>query len=99
MADEDIVRRLDTVIAILQLAHRDEIESARSAIRSDKVNATILDMTTERTPAGKLAKAVGQKTKQSPATISRRLATLVEQGALEKSGGGPTTAYRATGLV
>jgi len=99
MRNEDIGRRLDTIIGILQLAHRDAIENARTAIRDDKVNAAILDAATKWTPAGKLTSAVKQKTKQSSATIGRRLATLVEQGVLEKSGGGPTTAYRATGLV
>ena len=99
MTDEDIGRRLDTIIAILQLAHRDAIENARTAIREDNVNAAILDAATKWTPAGKLTQAVKQKTKQSSATIGRRLARLVDQGVLEKSGGGPTTAYRATGVV
>jgi DNA-binding transcriptional ArsR family regulator len=99
MTNEDIARRLDTIIAILQLANREEIESARSAIRADKVNAAILDATTKEIPAGKLMTTVKTKTKQSPATISRRITALLEQGALEKSGGGRTTAYRATGLV
>lgn len=99
MTNEDIGRRLDTIIGILQLAHREAIENARTAIRDDKVNAAILDVATKWTPAGKLRSAVKQKTKQSSATISRRLATLVDHGVLEKSGGGPTTAYRATGLV
>lgn len=99
MADEDIARRLDTIIAILQLAHRDAIENARTAIRDDKVNAAILDVATKWTPAGKLTSAVKQKTRQSSATIGRRLATLVDESVLEKSGGGPTTAYRATGLI
>jgi hypothetical protein len=99
MTNEDIEQRLNTIIAILQLAHRDAIENARKAIRGDKVNAAILDATTKWTPAGKVTSAVRQKTKQSSATIGRRLATLVDQGVLDKSGGGPTTTYRATGLV
>jgi Fic family protein len=97
--DEDLVRRLDTIIAILQLAHRDEIESARATIRSDKVNTTILDGTKTWTPAGKLTSAVKAKTKQSPATINRRIADLLGLGVLEKQGGGPATEYRATGLI
>src|SRR3954453_14015289 len=99
MSNDDVVRRLDTIIAILQLAHRDEIESARTAIRSDKVSAAILDLAARETPAGKLAHSVEQKTKQSSRTIARRMAQLVEQGALEKSGAGSATTYRATGLV
>jgi hypothetical protein len=99
MTNDDITSRLDKVVAILQLAHRDEIESAKAAIRSDPANAAILDMAAKETPAGKLTAAVGKKTKQSPATIKRRLAALVAAGALERSGGGSTTVYQATGLI
>lgn len=89
----------DRVAAILQLAHRDAIENARSAIRADDVNAAILDATTKMTPAGKVTAGVKTKTGQSSATISRRLATLIELGAVEKHGAGPATQYRATGLI
>lgn len=99
MTNEDITRRLDTIIAILQLAHREEIESARTTIRSDKVKAAILDGAKNWTPAGKLTGAVKAKTKQSPATINRRITELLATGVLEKQGGGPATEYRATGLI
>jgi Fic family protein len=100
MADNaDITARLDRIAAILQLAHWDAIESARATIRADKVSAAILDATAKLTPAGKVAAEVKKKTGQSPATITRRIATLIEQGALEKQGAGPATQYRATGLI
>jgi Fic family protein len=99
MTNDDLARRLDTIIAILQLAHRDEIESARSTIRGDKVKAAILDGTKTWTPAGTLTSAVKAKTKQSSATINRRIAELLATGVLEKQGGGPATEYRSTGLI
>jgi hypothetical protein len=99
MTNDDIGRRLDTIIAILQLAHQDEIESARTTIRSDKVKAAILDFSKAWTPAGKLTSAVKNKTKQSSATISRRIGELLAVGVLEKQGGGPSTEYRSTGLI
>jgi Fic family protein len=99
MADNDIAARLNRIAAILQLAHRDAIESARESIRSDKVNAAILDATAKQSPAGKVMAQVRKKTGQSPATITRRLATLIEQGAVEKHGGGPATQYKSTGLI
>lgn len=99
MTNEDIARRLDTIIAILQLAHRDEIEGARTAIRGDRVNAAILDASKNWTPAGKLTGFVRGKTSQSPATINRRITELLAIGALEKQGGGPATEYRSTGLI
>lgn len=97
--NDDLAARLDRIAAILQLAHSDAIESARASIRADKVNAAILDATTKLTPAGKVAAEAKRKTGQSPATIARRIAALIEQGALEKQGGGPATEYRATGLI
>jgi hypothetical protein len=111
MADnDDIVARLDRVAAILQqgldrnaailqLAHRDVIERNRASIRADKVNAAILDATTRLTPAAKVMAEVKRNTNQSPATISRRIGALIEQGAVEKHGAGPATQYKATGLI
>lgn len=98
-SNDDIAARLDRIAAILQLAHREAIEGARTSIRSDPVNAAILDATTKLTPAGKVTAEVKRKTGQSPATIARRIATLIEQGAVEKQGAGPATQYRATGLI
>jgi hypothetical protein len=86
----------DRIAARLQLAHRDAIESARTEIRTD---TAILAATTKLSPSGKLVSAVKKKTGQSPATICRRIASLLEQGAIEKHGAGPATQYRATGLI
>jgi len=97
--NDEILERLDKLVAIQLLAHRDALESARVSIRADKVNAAILDATTKLTPAGKVVAEVKKKTGQSPATISRRIAALMEQGVVEKQGGGPATQYRSTGLI
>ena len=99
MATEDIVDRLDRLLAIQQLVHREALESARASIRSDKVNAAILDATAKLTPAGKVVSDVKKKTGQSPATINRRIASLMELGLVERQGAGPATQYRSTGLV
>jgi Fic family protein len=99
MTDEDFARRLDTIIAILRLAHREEIETARTTIRADKVRAALLDGAIDWTAAGKLTSAVKAKTGQSPATINRRITELLDLGLLEKQGGGPATQYRSTGLI
>jgi Fic family protein len=99
VTNEDLADRLDKIIAILQLAHRDEIDNARETIRSDKVNAAILDGSRGWTPAGKLTSNVISKTSQSGATINRRINELIAMGVLEKQGGGPATQYRASGLI
>jgi hypothetical protein len=98
-SNDDIAARLDRIAALLQLAHRDAIERARVSIRSDNVNAAILDATMKLTPAAKVMAEVKKKTGQSPATILRRIGTLIEEGAVEKHGAGPATQYKATGLV
>jgi hypothetical protein len=99
VTNEDVVHRLDTVIAVLKLAHRTEIEETRVGIRGDKVSAAILDLSARWTPAGKLTASVRRKTKQSERTVKRRVAELLRDGILEKRGGGPAIEYRATGLV
>ena len=99
MADEEVLRRLDKIVAILQLAHQEEIASTREVIRADKANAMILDAARDWTPAGKLTEVASRKVDQSPRNIRNKIAALLEQGLLEKTGGGNTTAYRSTGLV
>lgn len=99
MADEETRRQLETLIALFKLVHRDEIERARVAIRTDKVNAAILDGSRKFTAAGKLRTAVMKKSGVGSSTFSDRIADLIEMGVLEKQGGGPTTEYRATGLI
>jgi hypothetical protein len=101
MSDADIVRRLDRLIGIIQLAHRDDIEKARATVRADPANRTILDVTAgdEPTPAAAVTNSVVKATDQSARSAARRIAALVEMGAVEKIGAGAQTAYRATGLI
>ena len=90
MSDTDIVRRLDRLIGIMELAYRDDIQRARAAVRADPANATILDATTgdEPTPAAAVTRAVTERTSQSARSAARRIAALVEMGAVEKVGAG-----------
>lgn len=100
MAEELIAEKLDTVIALLQLAFHDQIERARQQIRSDPVAAAILDHADgEGIEAGQLQARVAEQTKQSSRTVRRRIAALVEQKALVQLGSGPATRYRSTNLI
>ena len=96
---EDLIERLDRIAAILKLAFREEIDGARTAIRADTVSAEILELTSGWVAAGQLKSSVISKTGQSKPTVERRIASLVEQGALERRGAGTATSYRSTGLV
>jgi Fic family protein len=101
MADKEILQRLDRIIAILQLANHADIEEGRERIRADDLNAAILEAAVKEIAAGKLIEAAKRGAKGSPSkpTIRRRIAALVDQGALERIGAGPATRYKVTGLV
>lgn len=99
MAEAEIISRLDRLIAVLELAHRDEIARARDEIRGDATYAEILRLSADEVRSGPLSKAVQQKTKQSPKTVQRRIGDLIELGALKRTGAGGNTKYKATGLI
>lgn len=96
--DDEIVRRLDTMIVILKLAYADAIEKARANIRSDKANAAILDASKNWTAAAKV-QAAAATAGSARSTTSKKVVELIDLGVLEKRGGGNTTEYRATGLI
>jgi hypothetical protein len=96
---EEVVQRLDRLTALMRVAHADAIQRAKEQIRADKVNAAILDGAQKWTPSGKLSSAITKKTKTGTSTFKSRVADLLDGGLLEKRGGGPTTEYKATGLI
>lgn len=98
MTDE-VVQRLDRLIGLVELGMRDQLRAAREAIGSDPAYAAILAGATKEVPAGKLSTAVQKKTQQSPRSVARRIAELVEMGALERLGSGGTVSYVTTGLI
>jgi Fic family protein len=100
---EDSSRRLesklDLLISLLRIAHREPIEAARDHVLSDKVNGAVLQVARRGwIEAGELKKVTASKTKTSKPTIERRIAELVELGALERAGAGGHVRYRATSL-
>lgn len=96
---DDVVERLDRLIAVTQLVHRDAMNRARERIRADAVNDAILEFATEWVAAGTLQASVMKATNQSDRTVKRRVAELVAQGVLAKRGAGGSVSYRATGLI
>jgi DNA-binding transcriptional ArsR family regulator len=98
-ANEEVLQKLDKIIAILQIAHKDEIDRARAEITADKVDAAILKAAAKETPAGKLIKAVEAKAKVSDRSVQIHVAKLIERGLLEKTGSGTATTYKTTGLI
>jgi hypothetical protein len=95
-----VLAKLDTIIAIMQLAFRDQIDAARKQMLADPISAAILDKAAAGwVDAGELRSRVAQDTKQSERTIQRRIASLLGQRALDQEGAGPRIRYRATGLI
>lgn len=101
MPDEDIINRLDTIISLLKLAHREPLAIVRQELAGDDVSAAILEATAGDQPvsAGVLKSKAIKATGESESTVKRRIAALVAMGALAKQGGGHTTAYKSTGLI
>lgn len=99
MADEEIIRRLDAILALLKLAYNEPLDQARRQILEDGVNAAILEMTVDDFVAsGQLKRDIAAATRQSEKTVQRRIADLVAVGALEQRTDG-RAAYRSTGLI
>jgi Fic family protein len=98
-AETEVLQRLDKIIAILQIAHKDEIDRARLEITADKVDAAILDAAAKETLAGKVVKVAAAKAKVSDRAVQKHIAELLGRGLLEKSGGGYMTTYKTTGLI
>lgn len=97
---EDVVERLDRLIALLRLAYSDRIQAARDLIAPHPVDRALLEHAADEwLGAGELKKLVMDSTGQSNSTVKARLASLVEAEVLSKRGAGPKTEYRSTGII
>jgi hypothetical protein len=96
--DEAILRTLNRIATILQIAHKDAIAQTRQEIRKDQSYKAILDLATDWTPAGTLRAAV-VKAGQSERTFLNKATELVERGLMERRGSGPSVSYRSTGVI
>jgi hypothetical protein len=98
--DDQVLERLDHLIALLSLAFQESIDAARTRIRSDPVAAAILDAAQDDwIQARALGAAAVEQTGVGARTVARRIAELVGMGALAGRGATHSRAYRATGLV
>ena len=100
MSDQDVLDRLDDIIALLNLAFAEPIGKAREAILKDKTNAAILEaLAVGPLASSDLMEKVKLASGQAERTIQMRLLSLAAQHAIEKLGTtGKTVSYRAAGL-
>lgn len=97
---EAVLERLDSLMALLTLAHGEAIGKTREMLRSDPLNAALLDACAEDwVQAGVLIGAVKTQTGRSAATVRRRIAELAASNALRSRGATSNRAYRSRGIV
>lgn len=99
MRMQRVEEKLDLLISLLKIAYREPLIEEREQVLSDGVSRSILKAL-EKGPleAGKLKQAASAETKASKPTIERRMAALVDLGAVIRSGAGGQVEYRASGL-
>lgn len=97
--EEQVIERLDLMLAVLQLANHDAIERARQELRADPLNAAILDACPDWTPASVVYAKAKEAAGASERTIRTRLVALEARRALWARGSSRDRAFRATGLV
>ena len=99
-ATDDVVERLDLMVATLKLAYASEIEKVRERLRTDAASAAILDESSEAwVKSGDLQKKVVASSGVNARTVRRRLQELLALGAIRQQGSGALVAYRSTGLI
>lgn len=96
--NEALERKLDVLIALTRIGIRDQLERERRALLADDVSLAILRGAQDWIGAGELKSAVMQATKQSEATVKRRISELISGGALQRRGATRSIAYRSSGL-
>lgn len=99
MPDNEITERLDTIIALINLAFAESIERAKQELMTDPVATAVVDaLSGGPLSAGDLKQRAADSCGQSERTVSRRISSLTAQKVIEQSGSGPRSIYRATGL-
>jgi transcription initiation factor TFIIIB Brf1 subunit/transcription initiation factor TFIIB len=98
-AEAELIRRLDTVIALLRIGFRTELTRVRDELMSDSVGRGIIEATEDWIGARELTKKVAEVTGRAERTIRDRIGELVALGVVQSEGATWTRRYRSTGLI
>ena len=99
-SDDEVLERLDRLIALLAIAFDDQLKKVRQEIAADKVAKTILEAVKDQWVAsGDLQRTVSKSAAVSEKTVQRALTSLADRGLLRTQGSGRTTSYRSSGLI
>jgi hypothetical protein len=96
--NDEVLRRLDLLIALTRVGVRDALIRESRALETDRVSAALLRSSENWTSAGELKKQAIKVSGQSEPTVKRRISELVSRGALLREGSGRTVHYRNSGL-
>lgn len=98
MSDE-VVERLDRLIAMFALVNKDALTNAANEVRGDSVKAAILSIAEDWVAAGEMMQKIAKSESVSERTVRNRVAELLTMRALKRDGSGPSVRYRVTGLI
>lgn len=98
--DDEVVERLDRLIALLTIVHGDAISRQREELAADPVNAAIMaEVDGAWVPSGELQRRVSKSTKVAPRTVLRAITGLSGRRLLLSRGSGKSIAYRSSGVL
>jgi hypothetical protein len=97
---DDVVDRLDRMLAILQLAHFEAIQRSSREIRKDPTNDAILEACSDGwVSSAAVRETVRGKTGAQDGTIKKKISELVARRALFERGSTTDRAYKSSNLV
>lgn len=99
MADEEVLHRLDLILATLRLAFAPQLRAACEDMCKDDVTAAILDETESWTASTDVQSRAAKSTGRSARTVRDRLPELVDQGVLQARGTERKMEYQRTGFI
>lgn len=95
---QEISEKLSQLLTLTRLANSQAIADFKKEIEEDAIFQAILDFADETLSSSELKTKVNEKTKASEPTIKRRIAILMEKGALYAKKKGSEIYYGDTGL-
>jgi Fic family protein len=95
---KEMSRKLSQLIVLTKLSNSKVIEDTKKEIRKDKASRTVLDLADGSLSSSQLKEKVMAQTKVSEPTVKRRIAGLVEKGALTFVRKGKEIYYENSGL-
>ncbi len=95
---KEISKKLDQLIILTKLSNLDKIAEIKEELRKDPTFQAILDLADGTTSSSQIILKVTQQTQLSERTIQRKIAELVEKGALNTTRKGRDLYHENSGM-